>query len=745
MENIIIGIDLGTTYSCVGVVRRNKVEILPNDVGNFTTPSIVGFTETKRCIGEAAKHLSMKYYKNTIYDSKRLIGKKFDDPEIQKDIKFWPFKIEKDIKYNDRPLIVIEYKNKIEKFYPEDISAMILSKLKEIAENFLGMKVKDAVITVPAYFNQSQRIATKDAGRIAGLNVLQILNEPSAAAIAYGLNNRSETKRNILVFDFGGGTCDASILTINDSIFEVKGTYGDNHLGGQDIDNILIEYCIEQFKGQTGIDISNNQKAIRRLKIYCENAKTHLSSFLETSIELDSLANGEDFYITIARPLFDKLCEKIFNRCMIIIKQSLINARMNKDEIDDIIVTGGSSRIPKILEMIKDYFNGKYLYKNIHPDETVAYGAAIYASELIENKVGLEKLILIDVLPLSLGLELYNGKMDYIFKRNTPIPCFKTQMYKTIRDNQERINIKIYEGERIIVKKNFKIGEILIDKIPPRPAGAVKVKVTFNIDSIGLLLVTGELIDSNERKVISIRMENNYSEKEIEKKIEEAYKMNKEDEKEIMKITENIKKKNLNNFKDYDDLIDRVQDKYLSLSLGIQLITGEMKKIIERNSKIPISRDIIYDAEINKENQIIIKIYQGERILALGNFLLKTIKISLKEKRKNKLLRLKIIFELNENLILKITVQMLNEENLIFETEINNEFEEEYIEDKIRIAENMKNDDLKIIKDNNSKFEFLTYLNKMNKKLNDAYIWYENHQKESYEVYNKMLNDLKNI
>jgi len=544
MENIIIGIDLGTTYSCVGVVRRNKVEILPNDVGKFTTPSIVGFTETKRFIGEAAKHLSMKYYKNTIYDSKRLIGKKFDDPEIQKDIKFWPFKIEKDIKCNDRPLIVVEYKNKIEKFYPEDISAMILSKLKENAENFLDMKVKDAVITVPAYFNQSQRIATKDAGRIAGLNVLQILNEPSAAAIAYGLNNRSETKRNILVFDFGGGTCDASILTINDSIFEVKGTYGDNHLGGQDIDNILIEYCIEQFKGQTGIDISNNQKAIRRLKIYCENAKTHLSSSLETSIELDSLADGEDFYITIDRPLFDKLCEKIFNRCMIIIKQSLINARMNKDEIDDIIVTGGSSRIPKIYEMIKDYFNGKYLYKNIHPDEAVAYGAAIYASELIENKdMELEKLRLIDVLPLSLGLELYNGKMDYIFKRNTPIPCFKTQMYKTIRDNQERINIKIYEGERIIVKKNFKIGEILIDKIPPRPAGAVKVKVTFNIDSIGLLLVTGELIDSNERKVISIRMENNYSEKEIEKKIEEAYKMNKEDEKEIMKITENIKKK----------------------------------------------------------------------------------------------------------------------------------------------------------------------------------------------------------
>ena len=535
-----IGIDLGTTYSCVAIWKNGKVEIIPNEMGARTTPSVVSFDGRERLIGAAAKDNITKNFKNTVYDAKRLIGRRFDDQTVKEDMKRWPFQVIKD-ENSDRPIIVVDYMNQKKKFYAEEISAMILQKLKQNAEDFLQTPIENAVITVPAYFNDAQRQATKDAGRIAGLNVLRIINEPTAAAVAYGLDHRNDGEKNILVFDLGGGTFDVSILNVNEEMLEVKSTNGNTHLGGEDFDNRIMEYCIKEFKTNTGIDISGNQKAIRRLKKYCEEAKKTLSSAEEASFDIDNLAEEEDFNISITRITFEDRCKDLFEKCFDSVKEALNDAGLNKNNIDDIVLVGGSSRIPKIQEMIKEYFNGKELCKDINADEAVAYGAAYQATSIedVEDDA-LEKLVLVDVTPLSLGLEIKGGLMSKIIKKNTPIPINNAKIYQTTSDNQEKAQFTIYQGERKLVKDNVKIGEYTI-KIQGRgKAGQIKFKVNFHIDVNSVLHVSAKEINKDNEKKLDIKAETmKMSDEEIEKKIEEAKKYKEQDK----KIVEAIKAK----------------------------------------------------------------------------------------------------------------------------------------------------------------------------------------------------------
>ena len=538
-EEPAVGIDLGTTYSCVAIYRSNKVDIIPNDLGQYTTPSVVAFTENERLIGQSAKNQITKNYKNTIYDAKRLIGRSFNDPIVKKDIKLWPFKVEKDSK-SDRPVIVVDYKNEKKKFLAEEISAMILGKLKKYASDFLGKEVNDAVITVPAYFNDSQRQATKDAGRIAGLNVSRIINEPTAAAVAYGLDNRNKTSdsKNVLIFDLGGGTFDVSILNIDDSLFEVRATRGDTHLGGEDFDNYLVNYSIEQFNNEHGIDINGNQKALRRLKVACEKCKRELSSAQQTHMDIDALSDGEDFQITITRPEFENLCMEGFNKCIPPIEEALKDSGLKKTDISDIVLVGGSTRIPKIQEMVQNYFNGKELNKTINPDEAVAYGAAIQAA--IINNVeddGLERLVLLDVTPLSLGVEIVGGKMSTIIKRNTTVPCRNSGTYHTVCDYQESVCIKVFQGERELTKDNHFLGKFTIDGIRKAPAGEVSFEETFELDINNILKVTAKEIGRDNKKELTIKCDNDrLTENEIKRLVEEAEKMKMDDLERVRRV-----------------------------------------------------------------------------------------------------------------------------------------------------------------------------------------------------------------
>ncbi len=544
-----IGIDLGTTYSCVGVWKNNKVEIIPNEMGENTTPSVVSFDGKERLVGKAAKEKITKNYQNTVYDAKRLIGRRFGDKIVQEDMKRWPFKVEKDEK-TDRPLIVVDYLGQKKKFLAEEISAMVLGKLKKTAEDYLGSEVKNAIITVPAYFNDSQRQSTKDAGRIAGLNVMRIINEPTAAAVAYGLDNKSSEDRTVLVFDLGGGTFDVSILSISEETFEVKSTSGNTHLGGEDFDNQIMGICIQKFSEETGTDISNNQKALRKLKLYCEKAKRELSSAQETHIDIDNLAEEEDLDITISRFDFEEHCNELFKRCFDSIKEAMEEASLTKNDIDDIVLVGGSSRIPKLQEMIKNYFNGKELCKNIDVDEAIAYGAAYQAAvvngnknpnEKDEDNKGLEKLVLVDVTPLSLGIETQGGVMSVVIKKNNPIPAKKHKTYKTTCDDQEEAKVSVYQGERKMVADNFKIGDFTV-KIKGRgKAGSIKFRIFFEFDVNSVLNVTAkEINENNEENLVVTAEKMQLSDEEIEQKIQEAKKYDEED----IKRFESIKAKN---------------------------------------------------------------------------------------------------------------------------------------------------------------------------------------------------------